>query len=151
MATIRELIDDKIHEVFYEYQQANGIKNGDVDPFDWARLEICKNELAEHIERICAKQPRAINYNDFVPSWYIYTDYEGEFHTETFGQITEDAFFTNVSRKIAFDDIDDSTVHKIFYKGKEVEYAGWQPGMKFEYEDLDGNTVWVGYFENWDH
>ena len=92
-----------------------------------------------------------INYNDFSPSWYIYTDCDGEVHTEVFGQITEDQFFTRVSKKICFDDIDDSTVHKIFYKGKEVEYAGWQPGMKFEYKDLDGNTVWVGYFEHWDH
>ena len=93
----------------------------------------------------------AINYNDLAPSWYIYTDCDGEFHTVAFGEITEDAFFTRVSEKICFDDLDGSDVHKIFYKGKEVEYAGWQRGMKFEYKDLDGNTVWVGYFENWDH
>ena len=92
-----------------------------------------------------------INYNDFVPSWYIYTDCDGEAHSEVFGQVRKDFFFTKVSQRICFDDLYDSTVHKIFYKGKEVEYAGWQPGMKFEYKDLDGNTVWVGYFEHWDH
>ena len=93
----------------------------------------------------------AINYNDFVPSWYIYTDCDGEAHSKTFGQITDNQFFTKVSEHICFCDCDDTTVHKIFYKGKEVEYVGWQPGMKFEFQDLDGNTVWVGYFEHWDH
>ena len=94
-----------------------------------------------------------INYADFTPSWYIYTDCDGEPHVQTFSSALgdDDSFFTSVSRKICFDDLDDSTVHKIFYKGKEVEYAGWQPGMKFEYKDLDGNIVWVGYFEHWDH
>jgi hypothetical protein len=151
MATIRELIDDKVNEVFCEYQRSHNITSGDIEPLDWARLEICKDELADHIQRICDKQPRAINYDDFTPSWYIYTDCDGEAHSEVFGQITDDQFFTKVSKKICFDDLDDSNVHKIFYKGKEVIYAGWQPGMKFEYKDLDGNTVWVGYFEHWDH
>jgi hypothetical protein len=96
---------------------------------------------------------KSINYNDFTPSWYIYTDCDGEPHVHTFSSASDnrDAFFTDVSRKICFGDLDDSNVHKIFYKGKEVEYVGWQPGMKFEYKDLDGNTVWVGYFEHWDH
>lgn len=151
MATIRELIDDKIQEVFYEYQQAHNITSGDIEPLDWARIEICKDQLADHIQCVCDKQAKAINYDDFTPSWYIYTDCEGEAHSETFGQVTDDQFFTIVSKKICFDDLDDSTVHKIFFRGKEVEYAGWQPGMKFEYTDFDGNTVWVGYFEHWDH
>lgn len=93
-----------------------------------------------------------INYNDFAPSWYIYTDCEGEPHSEAFNASASiDLFFTDVSKRICFGDLTDENVHKIFYKGKEVEYAGWQPGMKFEYKDLDGNTVWVGYFEHWDH
>ena len=151
MATIRELIDDKVCEVFYEYHHSHGITSGDIEPFDAEYLDRLETQLADHIQRICDKQERVINHNDFTPSWYIYTDCYGEYHTEAFGEITEDAFFTRVSKKICFDDLDDSTVHKIFYKGKEVEYAGWQPGMKFEYKDLDGNSVWVGYFEHWDH
>lgn len=93
-----------------------------------------------------------INYNDFTPSWYIYTDCEGEPHSKTFdASVSIDSFFTDVSRRICFDDLTDESVHKIFYKGVEVEYVGWQRGMKFEYKDLSGNTVWVGYFEHWDH
>lgn len=93
----------------------------------------------------------AINFNDLTPSWYIYTDCEGEPHLEVFGQVTDDQFFTKVSKRICFDDLTDETVEKIYFKGKEVFYAGWQHGMKFEYEDANGNTVWVGYFEHWDH
>ena len=150
MATIRELIDDKICEVFYEYHRSHGITSGDIEPLDELALNHLADELADHIQRICDKQESVINYDDLAPSWYIYTDCDGEYCTEVCN-LTENAFFATVSRKICFSDCDDSNVHKIFYKGKEVEYAGWQPGMKFEYTDLDGNTVWVGYFEHWDH
>lgn len=147
---IRELIDKKVDEIFLAYREANHITNGDICPEDDYDLAVAKDTLEEAIKVICLKQERA-TYEELVPSWYIYTDCDGEFHMETFGKITENAFFTKVSYKICFDDCDNSNVHKIFYKGKEVEYAGWQPGMKFEYKDLDGYTVWVGYFEHWDH
>ena len=212
---LKELIHNKINEVFAEYQEANHIISGDIEPLDAMSLEHFENQLAQLIEKICAKQPRLdidnlpkkfnfkskinlvvkmyhaveeddgyriisdggciyyydkeeildyllkgdfviiekeINYDDFTPSWYIYTDCDGKAYSQTFsGDITEDGFFTKVSKKIAFDDLDDITVQKIFYKGKEVEYVGWQPGMKFEYTDLDGNTIWVGEFPHWDH
>ena len=151
MATIRELIDDKVCEVFYEYQQSHGITSGDISPTDALKLDRLEQALADHIEHICSNQPKEINYNDFTPSWYIYTDCEDEAQVQTFGQCTDDQFFTTVSKRICFDDLTNENVHKIFYKGKEVFYTGWQPGMKFEYKDLDGNTVWVGYFEHWDH
>lgn len=151
MATIRELVDDKIHEVFYEYQRSHNIISGDIAPLDASKLDELKDALADCIERICNKQPRTVHYDDLTPSWYIYTDCEGEAHSEVFGQTNDNHFFTDVSKRICFDDCTDETVVKIFYKGKEVFFAGWQRGMKFEYKDLDGNTVWVGYFEHWDH
>ncbi len=151
MATIRELIDAKVDEIFLAYQAEHNITNGDINPLHALNLEVAKDSLEEAIEVICIAQKMAINYDDFTPSWYIYTDCDGEYHTVAFGEITENAFFTKVSYKICFDDCDNSNVHKIFYKGKEVIYAGWQRGMKFEYKDLDGNTVWVGYFPEWDH
>ena len=148
---LQDLIHEKINEIFLEYQQANGIMSGDIDPFDAYQLELTEESLAEIIERACLMMPQAIKYDDLAPSWYIYTDAEGIAHSETFGQITEDQFFTKVSKRIAFDDLSDETVQKIYYKGKEVEYAGWQPCMKYEYTDLDGNTIWVGNFPEWDH
>lgn len=151
MTTLKELISNKVNEAIYEYQQANNITSGDIDPIDALELEGAEDALCEIIEKICAKQPREINFDNLAPSWYIYTDYEGIAHSETFGGIGIDQFFTKVSKKIAFDDLDDITMQKIYYKGKEVYYVGWQPCMKFEYKDLDGNTIWVGYFEEWDH
>jgi hypothetical protein len=44
---------------------------------------------------------------------------------------------------------DSFRIIKIIAWGKEVEYVGWQPGMKFEYTDLNGiveengNKYWV--------
>ncbi len=148
---LRELIHNKINEVFTEYQKANNIISGDIEPLDWVRLEIIQNNLVETIEAICAKQPKAINFDRLAPSWYIYIDYEGVAHSVAYGEIDMDKFFYKVSNRIAFDDCNDESVVKIYFRGKEVEYAGWQPGMKFEYTDLDGNTIWVGDFPNWDH
>ena len=148
---LQQLINDKINEIFAEYQKANNITSGDIDPFDALQLDLIERGLEQLVERVCSYQPKAIHLDDFTPSWYIYTDCDGEAHSETFGQITEDQFFTKVSKRICFDDLTNENVVKIYYKGKEVWFAGWQRGMKYEYKDLDGNTVWVGYFPEWDH
>ena len=148
---LRELVHDKINEIFVKYQKAHNIISGDISPEDALILANFEEAFADHIERICSKQPKAINYDDFTPSWYIYADYEGNVYAKHFGNIDEAFFFTNVSKKICYDDCNDERVLKIYYKGKEVEYVGWQPKMKYEYKDLDGNTVWVGEFPEWDH
>ena len=149
---LQQLIHDKINEVFLEYQKANNIISGDIDPFDAQCLDSLEQRLEQVIEHICSKQPRRITYDEFTPSWYIYLDSEGTAHSQTFnGQLTEDQFFTDVSRRICFDDITDESVVRIYYKGKEVFYAGWQPCMKYEYVTAEGDTVWVGHFEHWDH
>lgn len=148
---LKHLVHKKINEVFLAYQNANNIISGDIEPFDAEYLDRLEEELANHIERVCAKQPKEINFDDFTPSWYVYTDENGEIHDVVYGYDSINEFFTDVSYRIAFDDCSGETVQKIYYKGKEIEYAGWQQGMKFEYKDLDGNTVWVGVFEQWDH
>ena len=148
---IKQLIHDKIDEIFLEVQNVKGITDGGIEPFDAEYLDRLEEELANHIERVCAKQPKEINYDAFAPSWYVYTDEDGEFHDVVYGYDDINEFFTDVSHRIAFGDCTDETVHKIYYKGKEIEYVGWQLGMKFEYKDLDDNTVWVGVFEHWDH
>lgn len=148
---LKDLVSEKINEVFLEYQKANNITSGDIHPEDAVELENFEEALAEFVERVCSYQPKEIDFDAFAPSWYIYTDRDGNVYANHFGNVDADFFFTNVSRKICFDDLDDIIVQKIFYKGKEVEYVGWQSGMKFKYTDLDGNTVWVGYFPEWDH
>jgi hypothetical protein len=57
--SLKELIEEKVDEIFLAYQNAHEITNGDIEPLDWARLQIIQNDLAEHIEYVCAKQKGA--------------------------------------------------------------------------------------------
>ena len=144
---LKELIHKKINEVFLAYQKANNIVSGDIDPWDAQRLERIEVALEELIERVSEYQQR----EDVPASFYIYRDCEGIAHSVTYKHIDTDKFFYEISKRIAFDDCSGGEVIAIFWRGIEVEYAGWQPCMKFEYKDLKGNTVWVGQFEEWDH
>ena len=68
---LRELIHDKINEVFAEYQEANNIISGDIDPYDALQLELIERGLEELVERVCAHQPKEI-----LASFYVYRDCE---------------------------------------------------------------------------
>lgn len=50
--TLLELITEKVDEIFLEYQNANGITNGDIHPYDALRLDYIMEELADHIVRV---------------------------------------------------------------------------------------------------
>ena len=65
--------------------------------------------------------------------------------------IDMDKFFYAVSKRIAFSDCADETVLFICWRGHEIEYAGWQPNMRYEYKNQRGKTIWVGNFPEWDH
>ena len=53
---LRELIHTKLNEIFAEYQKANNITSGDIQPFDAARLEHIEEALEELIVRVCEYQ-----------------------------------------------------------------------------------------------
>lgn len=93
-----------------------------------------------------------INFDALTPSWFIYTEPDGTptcvVHNDSYDKF---GFFVKVAKCIAFSDCTDKIVQKIFFQGKEVVYAGWQPGMTFEFKDLEGNTVWKESFPHWDH
>lgn len=144
---LKELIHAKINEVFAEYQEANNIIDGDIKPWDSIILDNIENNLATLIERVCAYQPK----KEPPASFYVYRDSEGIFHSVTYKHDETDKFFTSISRLYAFDDCSNEEITEIYWNGIRVEYAGWQSGMKFEYKDLNGKTVWVGVFEHWDH
>lgn len=142
---LKKLVHDKINEVFLEYQKANNIISGDIKPYDAVLLDDIEESLVILIERVCRYQPKEI------PSSYLYRDAEGIVMSVFYPHIDTDKFFCEISRRIAFDDCTNEEILNIIWKGKEVQYVGWQPGMKYEYKDLDGNTVWVGDFPYWDH
>lgn len=142
---LKELIHTKIDEIFLEMQNAQGITDGGIDPLDALRLDEIEEELANLIEKVVAYQPKGYTAS------YIYKTSEGIAYSKAFKQIDIDKFFTEVSNIIAFGDCTDYTVINICFDGKGVEYRGWQSGMRFEYEDMDCNTIWVGNFPEWDH
>ena len=143
---LKELIHDKLNEVFLEYQNAHHIASGDIMPTDALELDRLEGEFENLVRRVCAYQPR-----ETATSFYTYTDDEGNTKTVTYEDTFVDKFFTEVSKRIAFGDCTEETVTEIYWQGKKIEYAGWQSNMIFEYKDVNGNTVWIADFPEWDH
>ncbi len=92
-------------------------------------------------------------YINFYVVWYK------DGNCETFGwpfNVTEDEFFTNISREIGFGEVpyneSNDTVSFICWRGKRV----WRDlrnkkEMDFTYEDMYGNIIWTKYFPEWEH
>lgn len=62
-----------------------------------------------------------------------------------------DRFFTDISKTICFDDCTNESVIEIIWRGKEVYYAGWHPGMLYTFYNSNRQVVWEGSFPEWDH
>ena len=75
----------------------------------------------------------------------------GELCTEVYDSM--DDMLHRVSFMEAFADCDDSyEIVNILWGTREIRYKGWQPGMKYEYYWVDnGETMWVNYYDEWDH
>ncbi len=54
--SLKDLIDEKVNEIFTVYQAANDITNGDIEPMDALKLDHIEEMLKAHIEYVCAKQ-----------------------------------------------------------------------------------------------
>lgn len=57
---LKELIHDKIDEIFLQLQDANNIADGGIYPLDALRLEEIEEELAELVERVINYQKGGI-------------------------------------------------------------------------------------------
>ena len=57
-----------------------------------------------------------------------------------------DDMMRKVCQTICFSDCSEECVDKIVYRGKELEYVGWQPDMVFTKE-----VAWEGCFSDWSH
>lgn len=61
-------------------------------------------------------------------------------------------FFRRVAEVIAMSDCTGSHVIDIVYNGKRFRYVGWQPGMKFEFVNVDDpEEVYITWMEHLDH
>lgn len=61
--------------------------------------------------------------------------------------------FRYASKRICFSDADPYYLEEIYIKAKEERYtyAGWQPGMVYEWINSQGKTEWIEEFPEWDH
>jgi hypothetical protein len=72
------------------------------------------------------------------------------------GEPTPEEVVSEVCRDAAqaycFSDCSDEEVVAIFANGRELEYAGWKPGMCYVFRDVKTKeTIWEGHFPEWDH
>ena len=85
---------------------------------------------------------------------YILRDREdGEVIVKAYDKEKADVMMRDVSKVICFSDCDDTfEVIKIVYHGREVEYAGWRPGMEMAYYfSVTGDPAWSCCVPEWDH
>lgn len=64
---------------------------------------------------------------------------------------SKDRFFTDVSQTLCFNDCSGDKVLDIVWHGEQVRYAGWQPGMIYEFRNTNHETIWTGSFPRWNH
>ena len=69
-------------------------------------------------------------------------------YCQTLGQL-----MYNVSKIHAFDDCEyeDWQLVVVSADGKLLRYAGWQPGMRYQWYDENGEVVWDCCYPEWDH
>lgn len=90
------------------------------------------------------KESYIVVSNDTIEEGYVFVI---GFDSDT----TETEFFTKLSTMIAMDDCTSDRVERIVWKGRRLYYAGWQPGMCYEFRDGRGRTVFKGWFPELDH
>lgn len=71
--------------------------------------------------------------------------------THKYSRFGAEVMMRKVCQIIAFSDCTDERVTKIVYRGREIEYIGWQPGMKYEFADSNGIIRYSASFPEWDH
>ena len=131
-----------------------GIFDGIADEFDEdSEMYQSIAEVEQDLDTLAAsllegEVDESINYFEYE----LLEDF-GEPHKyiRNYGVVGSEVMMRKVCQIIAFSDCTDERVTKIIYKGREIEYVGWQPGMKYEFADSNGVVVWSASFPEWDH
>lgn len=78
---------------------------------------------------------------------------DGDVKTKYFMENDIGAVCLYAARLYCFDDIDTSyEVDEIVCGGRLLSYVGWQPGMLFEFKDVEtGEIVYSAEFPSWEH
>ena len=108
---LKELIRTKIDEIFLEMQNAEGITDGGIDPFDVVYLDQLEQQLEQHIARIIKyqkggirmkyKRGQLIAVNEGIYE-YSHYDVKTNLHTTTEVEIDEDGHLCSTFHFYAF-------------------------------------------------
>ena len=84
-----------------------------------------------------------------------YTDDDGEPEVIRFSASEHrdplDIAFGQAAYTQAFSDIANISRVRVHHQGRVYYYAGWQPGMKIEFVNQLGVSIWCERFPRWDH
>lgn len=120
------------------------------DMADYRKLVLAYEDRRE--QEILAARDHEV-YTSYANCVVLRDKEDGEITIKAYDSEMAEVMMRDVSKVICFSDCDDTFwVVKIIFNGREVEYMGWMPQMRYCYRYVDtGDIAWSGVFENWEH
>ena len=127
--------------------------NGCLVDEDKTEYQKIVTDYSDKYEAELVEESRAPFCRSCSNCYILRSNEDGEIIVKTYDNHMGHAMMRDVSKRICFSDCDDTyDVIKIIYRGRDVHYTGWQPGMVMEYKFTDtGDEAWSGCFPEYDH
>lgn len=111
------------------------------------------NKYSDQYEAELLETKEVLPYTSFSDCVILKDREDGEITVKAYTEDKRDQMMHDVSQLICFSDCDDTfEIVKIVYKGREVEYVGWMPLMRYRYRYTDtGDVAWERSYMQWDH
>lgn len=133
----------------------SGIFDGIADEFDEdSDMYQCIADVEQDLDTLAISLAEGeidenVNYYE-----YCFYDYDNEIEETVHKSYTKaeaEIMMRRICKVLAFSDCTDEHIGKIVYRGREVEYIGWQPGMVYEFADSNGVVRYSAAFPEYDH
>lgn len=111
------------------------------------------NRYSDQYEAELLASKEATPYTSFSNCVVLKNREDGEVIVKAYEDDKQNTMMRDVSSLICFSDCDDTfEVVKIIFNGREVEYVGWMPLMRYRYRYVaTGDLAWEESFMQWDH
>lgn len=138
----------KLMKIIDRVDDAGDLLDEEVQAYDKA-IEEYLDGREEELLALTKKEP----YESYSNCVILRDTEDGEITVKAYSDDQAGKMMYDVSRAICFSDCDDTyEIIKIVYRGREVEYNGWMPGMVMSYSFKEtGDEAWSGCFPQWDH
>lgn len=133
MSLLVTMVDTHDCEVYFEVEDFEELKSTIIKYY-----RILKWELSDILD-------------DSMTATFFVVEYEDGIYVRGLDEGSFEQWFTVLAHTLAFDDCSNERVLYIMYRGKELHYTGWKPGMTYEFADKKGNIIWSARFPEWDH